>query len=1265
MKKLTDFKKFTLTLVFAIIGVISWGQGLSLQTSGEPNSSINPYLIKTPDDWNTFATTSSYWASGVYVQLDADIPVSGMVGVWSATESERIPYSGTFDGNWHTLTFNKGDINNPFNEEKCAPFRYISGATIENLTVTGKIVSSKKHMGGFVAWAESASASYITNCTSSIEIDCSKIDNGTGQGITPDNKKQWDCSAGGFIGQIESGNVTFENCVFDGNIHKGTDPNIQANANRGAGFVSYVQNNRAIFTNCTMAGIVDLSSYVSTFGRNGKNTYNGTCYYTRDYGDVPATNCDAALDDPNDFSKKYMVGETAKYVPSAVFTGLETTSFQYEGTPIVLTPTVSYYGKTLTRGTDYVIKINGVELETGNPTFNAGGDYELSIEGKTGSSYAGAHTVTINVFEINSWAALATALSSSSGTFTLTQDITATNPTTTDLALEVTGNITLNMNGHTINRNLSEKVVKGQVIRISSTGNLTINGGSGSGGTIRGGYNWANGSEIDGGGIYNKGTLVLNNVNVTNNICVKATDDPDAAEARGGGIYSGPGSSLTINGGNINSNEARGGGGGIYAYNTNTCNIDGASISYNQSESKGGGLRVNASNKTINLTNCSMWLNLATTTVGEGGGIYMENGTLYLTDCDIMGNQSRYRGCGFFSKNGTTYATRCNISWNGSFSVEDTNLGGGVCLIESSHSVFVMDGGTIEGNNSNANGGGIFISENSVFQIKGDVIIRDNFKASVEKGATSNNAYLGNNAVIEVVGALGSSAEIVISNETPGTYVTFSDPSYADVTKFVMDDEDNRMIIDGDGDLVIYEPFKWNDESNWPSSITKDASGNYTIGMAITIPDGCVATPNSITLQGAGEVIIEEGGQLVYNNSISATIHKDIEKATAEEGGWYTISSAVHDDGQSYESISNVFYLVQDKLNDILTWPYDMYLYDEAASYWRNQKSSTSGYDIMEGGRGYLYRNGENRTLSYHGKTTIGTVNDYTLSCAADNNLKGFNLVGNPYPHNIYKGVAFATTTDTLATGYYVLAGDGSWQTKTNADAIGVNQGFLVQATTASNGKRLQFKDKTAAPSASREEHRNIVFKVENSEYSDIAYALFEECTGLNKISHRNQDVPMLYVNLNNQDYAIATINDNVKSFNLNFEAKTTGHYTLSMNHQGEYDYLHLIDNVAGKDVDLLKDGKYEFVGSSADNADRFVVKLSPSTSSGTDSETFAWQNGNEIIVSGDGELQIFDVMGRLVSTCRVTGVETVEKPSQTGVYIFRLEGKTQKMVVR
>ena len=98
----------------------------------------------------------------------------------------------------------------------------------------------------------------------------------------------------------------------------------------------------------------------------------------------------------------------------------------------------------------------------------------------------------------------------------------------------------------------------------------------------------------------------------------------------------------------------------------------------------------------------------------------------------------------------------------------------------------------------------------------------------------------------------------------------------------------------------------------------------------------------------------------------------------------------------------------------------------------------------------------------------------------------------------------------------------------------------------------------------------------------------------------------------------------------------------------------------------MLANDSYTFVGSSTDDKDRFEVVLRYNADpASTPTETFAYQSGSDIIVTGEGELQVFDVMGRMVMTQHVSGVQTVEKPSQCGVYILKLNEKTQKIVIR
>ena len=156
----------------------------------------------------------------------------------------------------------------------------------------------------------------------------------------------------------------------------------------------------------------------------------------------------------------------------------------------------------------------------------------------------------------------------------------------------------------------------------------------------------------------------------------------------------------------------------------------------------------------------------------------------------------------------------------------------------------------------------------------------------------------------------------------------------------------------------------------------------------------------------------------------------------------------------------------------------------------------------------------------------------------------------------------------------------------------------------------------------------------------------------------------MLYIPQDGQNYAIATMSEETQSFNLNFKAMTTGQYTLSYKAEGNYDYLHVIDRLTGEDIDMLLDGEYSFIASPSDNDARFIVRLGYNANGNVENDIFAYQNGSDIIVNGEGELQVFDVTGRMVINQHVNGVQTVNMPSN-GVYIFKLNEKTQKIVVR
>ena len=482
---------------------------------------------------------------------------------------------------------------------------------------------------------------------------------------------------------------------------------------------------------------------------------------------------------------------------------------------------------------------------------------------------------------------------------------------------------------------------------------------------------------------------------------------------------------------------------------------------------------------------------------------------------------------------------------------------------------------------------------------------------------------------------------------------------------------------------VTYTPYnnfiQYDDNTPLPSEIPAgeniSISNNANMEVSeLTIPSTStvVVTSGSIlnvtstlTNQGsANNLIIEDGGQLIVNNSdVMATFKKSIEAtptAKTTEGGWYSIASPVNN-----VSISSVTNLVD---NTAGTLYYNLYRYDEQSSVWQAYNTTEHpGFTTLDNGQGYLYRN-NGMELSFSGEVNHGEVVVNLTNSVTNNELKGFNLIGNPFGHNIYKGSGAAIDNNNLSEGFYYLTNNGAWQAGDGSKAITPQMGVLVQVTGEASEVTLTISDKNNSPTNTRYANDNLQFIVSNNEYQDVAYAKFSKGYGLNKISHRNSEVPMLYIPQNGERYAIAMMSDNTEMFALNFKAATMGRYTLSYKAEGEFSYLHVIDRLTGDDVDMLLEGEYSFTASPKDNESRFIVRLAYKPDySNEGNEMFVYQNGDEILVSGEGELQVFDATGRLVRNMSINGAKSLNISTQ-GVYIFRLVGnevKTQKIVVR
>ena len=433
---------------------------------------------------------------------------------------------------------------------------------------------------------------------------------------------------------------------------------------------------------------------------------------------------------------------------------------------------------------------------------------------------------------------------------------------------------------------------------------------------------------------------------------------------------------------------------------------------------------------------------------------------------------------------------------------------------------------------------------------------------------------------------------------------------------------------------------------------------NLTISNneTLTITAGATLTvTGSLTNEGtAANLIIEDGGQVIYNGTgtFNATLQENVTGYGDDPtvaSGWYLIASPV--DGLPTSTVG--------------TGTYDLFAYNEEYAYWYSNNGTGAPFTELHRGQGYLYANSANQLLAYAG--TMGATNEniekelsYTSTLGDD--VRGFNLMGNPFTRNIKLGDMELGGT-TLTQFYVMNAARTGLQSIDNASyEIKPGEGFFVQAT--AENQTLEFNP----TSKGLEDIKFIKIVAGNENGTDNAYINLSCGNTLRKMNIA--DLTNVYVMNDDKDFAAARIEELAGTMPVNFEAVEDGTYTITVEAKFiEAHNMHLIDNFTGADIDLMVEPSYTFTATTNDNAERFTLVFDFNNYTGCNenytSENFVYQSGDEIIVNGEGELKVFDVLGRFVMSQNVSGVERINKPAQTGVYIFMMNGNAQKIVVK
>ena len=236
----------------------------------------NNFDIATKDDWEEFRELVHDGHRNLDAKMTADVDLDRTIVL---VGNDIVKYSGTFDGQGHTLTVNWNQT-----RYSIAPFGGVNGATIKNLHVKGQITASGGNLSGLILFADGGKTS-VSGCV-----------------IDMDLKGSSDVS--GMIYKVYGGaQVTITDCVVKGALNSD-------NTNQIAGFVNYQDyNSSCTLTNCLYAGENNAGAGSFTFT---ENPVLNNCYYLNACGEAQGTQVTAEQLKNGEVTKKLQNNRTDK-----------------------------------------------------------------------------------------------------------------------------------------------------------------------------------------------------------------------------------------------------------------------------------------------------------------------------------------------------------------------------------------------------------------------------------------------------------------------------------------------------------------------------------------------------------------------------------------------------------------------------------------------------------------------------------------------------------------------------------------------------------------------------------------------------------------------------------------------------------------------------------------------------------------------------------------------------------------------------------------
>lgn len=390
---------------------------------------------------------------------------------------------------------------------------------------------------------------------------------------------------------------------------------------------------------------------------------------------------------------------------------------------------------------------------------------------------------------------------------------------------------------------------------------------------------------------------------------------------------------------------------------------------------------------------------------------------------------------------------------------------------------------------------------------------------------------------------------------------------------------------------------------------------------------------------------------------------------------------------------------------DPLGW--DIYTFFEPQYHWINLKRNSASHfhfdephlnivyeneTVFEPGKGYMMAIGADSYMSNTGTLTNKdfTVNLTARSVAPGITEKGCNFLGNPY-HAYFDLNAFFNNATNEANGincawvyiaeqnnYVPYLKSASSNPITSAPTLHPHQGFFVKVTSDCTAQFTKSMATTTSDGAYyRGEQVNYplvnLFAYNEEGQRDFVVVEFNrpDRGGATKMTARNNAPFRITAQDGQEEYTILFTDRDTKRIPIRFVTTEDGTYTLKWDtYHGTFSKLTLIDNITGGSCDMTVNDHYTFDGHATDFANRFYLIVSTTDVDEFDADNnheFAYFNGSEWMVNGQGQLDLIDMTGRVLYSKYLPGESNSVSFGNVaaGVYVLRFGNKAQKIVIK